>query len=163
MATVSAMTTSARSSSADEICSRKSCRMGPSPSSAFAKSLLMVGIHHLSPGCSGGQPRGHLAAWRYRPDGLEPKHWRELLRGTSQPCCAVMTTRLGIELSPTACRIVEVKAGLAWRRHASDTRVRSFAVVPRSGPETRAKLESLRRQHAAVVVWHAPSEHRQVV
>src|SRR6185295_6590848 len=74
-----------------------------------------------------------------------------------------MTTRLGIELSPTACRIVEVKAGLAWRRHASDTRVRSFAVLPRSGPETRAKLESLRRRHAAVVVWNAPSEHRQVV
>jgi len=74
-----------------------------------------------------------------------------------------MTTRLGIELSPTACRVVEVEAGLAWHRHASDTRVRSFAVLPLSAPETRAKLESLRRQPAAVVVWNAPSEHRQVV
>jgi hypothetical protein len=75
----------------------------------------------------------------------------------------LMTTRLGIELSPTACRIVEVEAGLAWHRRASDTRVRSFAVLPLSGPETRAKLASVRKQHAAVVVWNAPSEHRQVV
>jgi hypothetical protein len=74
-----------------------------------------------------------------------------------------MTTRLGIELSPEACRIVEVEAGMAWHRHASDTRVRSFAVLPLSGAETRAKLESLRKQQAAVVVWNAPSEHRQVV
>jgi hypothetical protein len=74
-----------------------------------------------------------------------------------------MATRLGIELSPAACRIVEVDAGLAWRRHARDTRVRSFAVFPPSGPETRAKLVSLRKRHAAVVVWNGPSDHRQVV
>jgi len=74
-----------------------------------------------------------------------------------------MTTRLGIELTPTACRIVEVEAGLAWHRHASDTRVRSFAVLPLSSPETLAKLQSLRKQPAAVVVWNAHSEHRQVV
>ena len=74
-----------------------------------------------------------------------------------------MTTRLGIELAPNACRIVEVEAGLAWHRHASDTRVRSFAVLPLSSPETLAKLQSLRKQPAAVVVWNAHSEHRQVV
>src|SRR6266576_2719415 len=74
-----------------------------------------------------------------------------------------MTTRLGIELSPTVCRIVEVEAGLAWHRHASDTRVGSFAVLPLSGAETPAKLESLRKQQPAVVGWNAPSEHRQVV
>src|SRR3954447_8100020 len=74
-----------------------------------------------------------------------------------------MATRVGIELSPTACRIVEVDGGLPWRRHTGDTRVRSFAVLPPSGAETRAKLESLRRRAAAVVVWGGRSEHRQVM
>ena len=44
-----------------------------------------------------------------------------------------------------------------------ETRVRSFAVLPPSGPELRAKLESLRRRQAAVVVWGGRSEHRQVM
>src|SRR4051794_9921903 len=74
-----------------------------------------------------------------------------------------MATRVGIELSPTACRIVEVDAGPPWRRHTGDTRVRSFAVLPPSGAETRAKLESLRRRQAAVVVWRGRAEHRQVM
>jgi hypothetical protein len=74
----------------------------------------------------------------------------------------VRTTRVGIELSPTACRIVELE-GLPWRRSRGDTRVRSFAVLPPSGPETRARLESLRRQRAAVVVWGGRTEHRQVM
>jgi len=64
-----------------------------------------------------------------------------------------MATRVGIELSPVACRIVEVDGGLPWRRNQGETRVRSFSVLPPSGPETRAKLESLRRKQAAVVVW----------
>ena len=59
---------------------------------------------------------------------------------------AVMATRVGIELSPAACRIVEIDAGLAWRGAQGDTRVRSFAVLPPSGPELRAKLASLRRR-----------------
>jgi len=74
-----------------------------------------------------------------------------------------MATRVGIELSPAACRIVEIDAGPAWRRNARDTRVLSFAVLPPSGPETQAKLESLRRRRAAVVVWEGPSVHRQVM
>src|SRR5713226_5691895 len=74
-----------------------------------------------------------------------------------------MATRLGIELSPAACRIVEIDAGPAWRRHNGETRVRSFAVLPPSGPETQAKLESLRKRHAAVVVWDVRSDHRQVM
>jgi hypothetical protein len=74
-----------------------------------------------------------------------------------------MGTRLGIELSPTACRIVEVDDGPFWPRHRGDTRVRSFAVLPPSGPELRARLESLRRRRAAVVVWGGRSEHRQVM
>ena len=74
-----------------------------------------------------------------------------------------MATRLGIELSPAACRIVEVDGSWPWQRSRGDTRVRSFAVLPPSGPETRAKLESLRRQHAAVIVWGGRSEHRQVM
>ena len=74
-----------------------------------------------------------------------------------------MATRVGIELSPTACRLVEIEGDLPWRRSQGDTRVRSFAVLPPSGPETRAKLESLRRREAAVVVWGGRSEHRQVM
>jgi len=71
--------------------------------------------------------------------------------------------RVGIELSPAACRVVEVDGGLPWRRGQGETRVRSFAILPPSGPETRAKLESLRRRHAAVIVWGGRSEHRQVM
>ena len=52
-----------------------------------------------------------------------------------------MATRIGIELSPTACRIVEVEAGAAWRRNARETRVVSYAILPPSGPETQAKLD----------------------
>ena len=66
-------------------------------------------------------------------------------------------------MSPAACRIVEVDGGLPWRRGQGETRVRSFAILPPSGPETRAKLESLRRRHAAVIVWGGRSEHRQVM
>ena len=72
-------------------------------------------------------------------------------------------TRVGIELSPTACRIVEVDRGVSWPGPRRDTRVRSFAVLPPSGPETRARLHSLRNQPAAVVVWGGRAEHRQVV
>ncbi len=75
----------------------------------------------------------------------------------------MMAAQVGIELSPAACRIVEVDAGLPWRRGPRETRVRAFVVLPPSGPETRAKLESLRGRQAAVVVWGGRSEHRQVV
>jgi hypothetical protein len=74
-----------------------------------------------------------------------------------------MGTRVGIELSPAACRIVEVDDGPASRRQRGETRVRSFAVLPPSGQELRARLESLRRRRAAVVVWGSRGEHRQVM
>jgi hypothetical protein len=75
----------------------------------------------------------------------------------------VMATRIGIELSPDACRIVEIDPAPAWERRRGQTRVRSFAVLPPSGPDTEAKLRSLRKRRAAVVVWSAASEHRQVM
>lgn len=74
-----------------------------------------------------------------------------------------MANHVGIELSPTAWRIVEVDRGAPWRRRPSVTRVRSFAVLPAGGPETEARLASLRRAAAAVVVWGLPSDHRQVM
>jgi len=72
-----------------------------------------------------------------------------------------MNPRLGIELAPSACRIVEF--GGRASGSARETRVRWFAVMPPSGIETRAKFQSLRRRTAAVVVWTLNSEHRQVV
>ena len=73
-----------------------------------------------------------------------------------------MATRLGIELSPTACRLVEIDAS-ARLRPAAGTRVRSFAVMPPSGPDTDALLASMKGKSAAVVVWSAASDHRQVI
>jgi hypothetical protein len=72
-----------------------------------------------------------------------------------------MATRVGIELAPDACRIIEIDAGPLWARRR-ETRVRSFAVLPPSGAETQARLRTLRKRRAAVVVW-AEADHRQVV
>jgi hypothetical protein len=72
-------------------------------------------------------------------------------------------TRIGIELSPDACRVVEIDPAPVWERRRGETRVRAFAVLPPSGPETEAKLRSLRNRRAAVVVWNAASDHRQVM
>jgi hypothetical protein len=74
-----------------------------------------------------------------------------------------LVTRLGIELSPDACRIVEIDPAPLGERRRGGTRVRSFAVLPPSGPETDAKLRSLRKRRAAVVVWNTASDHRQVL
>jgi hypothetical protein len=51
-----------------------------------------------------------------------------------------LATRVGIELSPAACRIIEIEGGLPWVRRAPETRVLSFEILPPSGPETLAKL-----------------------
>jgi hypothetical protein len=77
----------------------------------------------------------------------------------------VTATRVGIELSPDAWRIVEIEPIPIWARRGRtmSTRVRSFAVLPPTGPETAARLASLKNHHAAVVVWDAASDHRQVV
>src|SRR4051812_2187952 len=73
-----------------------------------------------------------------------------------------MATRVGIELSPTACRIVELERG-DTRRPGGETHVRSFAVLPPSGPQTVAALAALRRRSAAVVVWGGRTEHQQIM
>ena len=74
-----------------------------------------------------------------------------------------MTTHLGIELSPAACRLVEIDERSPWTPRRGATHVRSFAVLPASGAETDTKLASFAGKAAAVVVWDAASEHRQVV
>jgi hypothetical protein len=70
-------------------------------------------------------------------------------------------TRFGIELSPSACRLIQIDH-TGWRR-ARDMRVRSFAVLPPSGPETEAALASLKGRSASVIVWGPYNDHRQVV
>jgi hypothetical protein len=72
-------------------------------------------------------------------------------------------TRIGIELSPDACRIVEIDPAPAWERRRGATRVRSFAVLPPSGPETDAMLRSLRNRQAAVVLWTVTGDHPQIL
>jgi hypothetical protein len=104
----------------------------------------------------------HLATSDYRERLLEPTKNREAVcAGTGE--VRVMPVRLGIELSSGACRIVELDAGRGFGRRGSDTRVRSFARLPRADAEAHLKLASFRRQPAALVVWGLHSEHRQAV
>jgi len=74
-----------------------------------------------------------------------------------------LATRVGIELSPAACRIIEIEGGLPWVRRAPETRVLSFEILPPAGPETLAKLKALRKRSVAAVVWGVPTDHRQVI
>ena len=74
-----------------------------------------------------------------------------------------MPTRVGIEISPAACRIVEIETGPTWHRQKADTVVRSFARLPLTSPQMRAKLATLRGHKAAVVAWGLPSDHRHLV
>ena len=74
-----------------------------------------------------------------------------------------LATLIGIELSPSACRIVEIDGRSAWRVSPAETRVRSCTVLPATGPATQAHFASLRGRTAAVVVWGAESTHRQVM
>ena len=74
-----------------------------------------------------------------------------------------MRTRVGIELTPVASRIVEVvDRGRMWRTPSSGSSVVSFGVCPASEADLDDALESLRGKAAAVVVWGTASEHRQV-
>ena len=75
-----------------------------------------------------------------------------------------MATQVGIELSPVACRIIEIDGGAT--RSSDDvpeTRVRSYAVLELDSAEMIAHLATLRRRRAAVVVWGIKSDHRQVI
>ena len=74
-----------------------------------------------------------------------------------------MSTRVGVELSPAACRIVELDDLDVVPGRAPATRVRSHAILPPSGPETVQRFASIGRQPVAVVVWGVRSDHRQVV
>jgi hypothetical protein len=71
-------------------------------------------------------------------------------------------TRVGIELTPVASRIVEVvHRGRMWRTPGSSSVV-SFDMCPASGPDLDDVLQSLRGKAASVVVWGTASEHRQM-
>ena len=72
-----------------------------------------------------------------------------------------MSVRLGVELSPLACRIVELDSRAGG--DASATHVRSFARLSRAEAETSHRLAAFRQQPAAAVVWGLQADHRQVV
>lgn len=74
-----------------------------------------------------------------------------------------MATRVGIELSAAACRIVEIDGAGSTGGRPLETRVRSYAVLPFGGAEMSARLVGLRQSEAAVIVWgmrgvHHPAE-----
>lgn len=62
---------------------------------------------------------------------------------------------VGIELSSTACRIVELEREI--------THVRAFSIQPALDRTAFDALVALRGRRANVVVWSARSDHRQVV
>jgi hypothetical protein len=72
-----------------------------------------------------------------------------------------LAIRVGIELSPVACRIVAVDVP-HQRRDDGDTRV-TFATMVRADGSMSAAVASLNGQRASVVVWTADADHRQVV
>ena len=68
-----------------------------------------------------------------------------------------MSSHIGIEISRTACRIVELEQ---LGGGEGDTIVRSYAHSPAADP---LSLAPFRRRQAAVVVWGLHGEHRQAV
>jgi hypothetical protein len=74
-----------------------------------------------------------------------------------------LATRVGIELSPAACRIIEIEGGPPWVRSTPGTRVVSFEVLTPSELDSHASLRALRKRPVSVVVWGVPNDHRQVV
>jgi hypothetical protein len=71
--------------------------------------------------------------------------------------------RLGIELSSTACRIVEIERARLKATDSGDTRLRSFSVGRRVDSEILAQLNDYRGRRATVVVWAPGADHRSVV
>jgi hypothetical protein len=71
-----------------------------------------------------------------------------------------MATRVGFELSPRRCRIVEIETTPAGV--SVETRVRAFASLAMPGADALAAIDSLRGRRAAVVVWNALGDHRAV-
>jgi hypothetical protein len=74
-----------------------------------------------------------------------------------------MAVRVGIELSPGVCRIVEVEVARARSGAQASTRIRRFDTFELGTSEFTAALSSLEGRPAAVVVWGAPGDHRQVM
>ncbi len=74
-----------------------------------------------------------------------------------------MPVRLGIELSPVACRVVEIDSGQPIGHGTSATQVRSFARLARERPDAHQLLARFRGLPAAAVVWGLHADHRQVV
>src|SRR5688572_22614340 len=74
-----------------------------------------------------------------------------------------MGTRVGIELSPVACRLVELEGPGVVVGRPPETRVQSYSVLPPSGPDTEGRFAAIGDRPAAVVVWGVRSDHRQVV
>lgn len=73
-----------------------------------------------------------------------------------------MATHVGIELSPDACRIVELDGGPIESGRTPTTRVCAYAILPPTGPEADGHFATLARRTVAVVVWGARAEHRQM-
>jgi hypothetical protein len=73
-----------------------------------------------------------------------------------------MAALIGIDLSPVICRIVDVDVQRAMNG-LRPTRLRRFSVLQQATPEMTAALAALHGRSAAVVVWGAPSDHRQVM
>ena len=69
-----------------------------------------------------------------------------------------MAVRTGIELSPSACRIVQIDR--ATRGGDPSTIVRSYAITPSADAATLALYKGT---PAAVVVWGLQSDHRQTI
>ncbi len=90
---------------------------------------------------------------------LRPSPWRS---GWNAPSVDGHSNR--IELSPAACRIVEIDAGPPWRKTAHETRG-GVVYLPCRPPDRkrRRSWESLRGHRAAVVVWDGSTDHRQVM
>ena len=74
-----------------------------------------------------------------------------------------MPIRLGIELSPTACRIVEIERDRRVRPDSFETRLTSFSVARRVDAEISTQLKDYRGHRARVVVWAPGADHRPVV
>ncbi len=75
------------------------------------------------------------------------------------------TRRVGVELSPTACRAIVVEGDSTAHGHAGHlhTRVRSFHLLSASDLDALGRLGSVASDPAAVVAWGMRSEHLQVV
>src|SRR5262245_57085632 len=73
-----------------------------------------------------------------------------------------VAAHIGIELSPGICRIVDVDVSRS-KSELRPTRVRWFAAFRHGSAEMAAALAELRARSAAVIVWGAPGDHRQVM